>query len=275
MPSESVARTHGTRQEGSGGDREGVRTLAASGHAAPRRSVSLIPSGARVFVHGAAATPTPLLEALVRATRSRRRRALPPAHRRPGAVRRAGARGRFLSISLFTGAPLRRADRRGRAPTSSRSSSRTSRALFPTGRIPLDVALVQLSPPDRHGYCTLGTSVDAALAAARCRRGSSSPRSTSGCRARTATRSCRSIARRRVHAHRPAAARAPARAPPTEVEDAHRRARGRAGRRRRHAADGHRRHPRRRAAAAGRQARPRRPHRDVLGRRSSIWSRAA
>ena len=39
--------------------------------------------------------------------------------------------------------------------------------LFSIGPIPLDVALVQLSPPDRHGYCTLGTSVDAALAAAR------------------------------------------------------------------------------------------------------------
>jgi 4-hydroxybutyrate CoA-transferase len=35
--------------------------------------------------------------------------------------------------------------------------------------IPLDVALLQVSPPDAHGYCTLGTSVDAALAAyARC-----------------------------------------------------------------------------------------------------------
>src|SRR5436190_1024118 len=34
-------------------------------------------------------------------------------------------------------------------------------ALFETRRIPLDVALVQLSPPDRHGACTLGTSVDA------------------------------------------------------------------------------------------------------------------
>ncbi len=29
----------------------------------------------------------------------------------------------------------------------------------------LDVAILQLSPPDRHGYCTLGTSVDSALAA--------------------------------------------------------------------------------------------------------------
>ena len=37
--------------------------------------------------------------------------------------------------------------------------------LFASRRIPLDVALVSLSPPDRHGLCTLGTSIDAAKAA--------------------------------------------------------------------------------------------------------------
>ena len=37
--------------------------------------------------------------------------------------------------------------------------------LFLSRQIPLDVALVQLSPPNRHGHCTLGTSVDAAMAA--------------------------------------------------------------------------------------------------------------
>ena len=37
--------------------------------------------------------------------------------------------------------------------------------LFATRRIPLDVALVSLSPPDEHGLCTLGTSIDAAKAA--------------------------------------------------------------------------------------------------------------
>ena len=38
-------------------------------------------------------------------------------------------------------------------------------ALFHTKKIRLDAALVQLSPPDAHGYSTLGTSVDAARAA--------------------------------------------------------------------------------------------------------------
>ena len=37
--------------------------------------------------------------------------------------------------------------------------------LFRRNILPLDVALVQVSPPDKHGYCSLGTSVDCAAAA--------------------------------------------------------------------------------------------------------------
>ena len=36
--------------------------------------------------------------------------------------------------------------------------------LFRKGILPIDVALVQVSPPDAHGYCSLGTSVDIARA---------------------------------------------------------------------------------------------------------------
>jgi acyl-CoA hydrolase len=37
--------------------------------------------------------------------------------------------------------------------------------LFEKQRLPLDVAFIQVSPPDKHGYCSLGTSVDVSLAA--------------------------------------------------------------------------------------------------------------
>ena len=37
--------------------------------------------------------------------------------------------------------------------------------LFKKGHMPLDVAIVTVSPPDQHGYCTLGTSVDIGRAA--------------------------------------------------------------------------------------------------------------
>lgn len=39
-------------------------------------------------------------------------------------------------------------------------------ALFRTGRVPIDVALISVSPPDEHGFCSLGVSIDIVKAAA-------------------------------------------------------------------------------------------------------------
>ena len=128
-------------------------------------TVSHVASGMRVFVHGAAATPTPLVEALCR-RQDLADVSLYHLHTAgPAPFAEPEAAGRFLSISLFTGAPLRKAIEEGRADFVPVFLSDIPR-LFATRAIPLDVAMVQLSPPDQHGYCTLGTSVDAALAAA-------------------------------------------------------------------------------------------------------------
>lgn len=40
--------------------------------------------------------------------------------------------------------------------------------LFENGQLPIDVAMITVSPPDEHGYCSLGISVDLGLAACRC-----------------------------------------------------------------------------------------------------------
>ena len=48
------------------------------------------------------------------------------------------------------------------------SSVKTSR-LYRSGTVPCDVAMVQVSPVDKHGYVSLGTSVDATLAGHRVR----------------------------------------------------------------------------------------------------------
>ncbi len=37
--------------------------------------------------------------------------------------------------------------------------------LFKKNIVPLDVVFIQVSPPDKHGYCSLGVSVEATLAA--------------------------------------------------------------------------------------------------------------
>ena len=128
-------------------------------------AISRITSGMHVFVHGAAATPTPLLEALV-GNAALENVTLYHLHTAgPAPFVDPEHRQRFRSVSLFAGPSVRNAINDGAADFVPIFLSDIP-SLFLTGRIALDAALLQLSPPDAHGYCTLGTSVDAALAAA-------------------------------------------------------------------------------------------------------------
>ena len=130
----------------------------------PEQAVALVESSSRVFVHGAAATPTPLLEALADRTDLDNVRLYHLHLDGPCRFADAEHHGRFVSVSLFTGPALRTPIDEGRADFMPIFLSHIP-GLFRTGRIPLDAAIVQVSPPDRHGACTLGTSVDAAKAA--------------------------------------------------------------------------------------------------------------
>jgi acyl-CoA hydrolase len=130
----------------------------------PAEVVSRIKSGDRVFVHGGAATPSTLLDAMCE-RRDLERVTLYHLHTEGhGAFADPIHHGRFRSVSLFVGPPLRKAVADGRADFMPVFLSEIPN-LFLSGQIPLDVALVQLSPPNRHGHSTLGTSVDAAMAA--------------------------------------------------------------------------------------------------------------
>lgn len=123
-----------------------------------------VAKGQRIFVHGAAATPTPLLEALVQRTDLSDVR-LYHLHLEGSVPFAAPEQSeRFRSISFFTGPALRGPIAEGRADCIPVFLSDIP-GLLSSRQIPLDVALVQLSPPDRHGLCSLGTSVDAARAA--------------------------------------------------------------------------------------------------------------
>lgn len=121
-------------------------------------------SGARVFVHGAAATPVPLLDALAARTDLEGVRLY---HLHTAGTNRFVApetEGRLRSVSFFVGPQLRQAVAEGRADFMPVFLSDIP-ALFSSGAVPLDAAIVQVSPPDRHGLVSLGTSVDAARAA--------------------------------------------------------------------------------------------------------------
>ena len=131
----------------------------------PSYVVSHLQSGMSVFVHGAAATPTALIAALAARRDVRDLRLIHLHTEGPAPFAEPDRQAEFRSISLFTGSPLREAVAEGRADFIPIFLSDVP-GLFTSGALHLDAALLQLSPPDRHGYCTLGTSCDAARAAA-------------------------------------------------------------------------------------------------------------
>ncbi len=120
-----------------------------------------VPSGARVFVHGAAATPVPLLDALAARTDVEGVSLYHLHTEGTSSFVAPEVAGRLRSVSFFAGSAARSAIAQGRADFLPVFLSDIP-DLFVSGSIPLDVAIVQLSPPDRHGMCSLGTSIDAA-----------------------------------------------------------------------------------------------------------------
>lgn len=128
-------------------------------------AVAGIRSGMRVFVHGAAATPVALLDALAARADLEGVTLFHMHTEGASAFLAPGMEGRIRSVSLFTGANARAPIREGRADYVPVFLSDIP-ALFASGRIRLDAALLCLSPMDEHGLHTLGTSCDAARAAA-------------------------------------------------------------------------------------------------------------
>src|SRR3954468_11177530 len=81
----------------------------------PEEAVARISSGMRVFIHGAAATPTPLIEALSRRSDLADVSLYHLHTAGPAPFAAPEQAGRFRSISLFTGEPLRTAVNEGLA----------------------------------------------------------------------------------------------------------------------------------------------------------------
>jgi acyl-CoA hydrolase len=128
-------------------------------------AVRLVRSGDRVFVHGAAAVPSVLVDALTARAPEVRNVEVVHLHTLGGAPYTAPEMaGHFRHRALFVGANVRAAVNAGRADFVPVFLSDIP-GLFHNGHLPLDVALVNVAPPDAHGFCSLGTSVDVAKAA--------------------------------------------------------------------------------------------------------------
>src|ERR1700756_889414 len=77
--------------------------------------------------------------------------------------------GHFRHNAMFIGANVREAINEGRADYTPVYLSEIEE-LFESGAMPIDVALIEVSPPDSHGFCSFGVGVDTTLTAAKCAR---------------------------------------------------------------------------------------------------------
>jgi 4-hydroxybutyrate CoA-transferase len=131
-----------------------------------RTAVQVVESGNRVYLHGMCSTPTPLVEALVaRGDELREVEILQTLTMGPAPFTDARWFGHFRLRTFFVSPNVRAAVNAGRASYAPVFLSYIPKLFLPDGPYPIDVALIQVSSPDKHGYCSLGPSVDVTRAA--------------------------------------------------------------------------------------------------------------
>lgn len=128
----------------------------------------IIGPGCRVFISGGASVPFALVDSFLSAAHQFKDVELVHIHGLGGSPWIDPKFGDVLRTNSFFLTPeLREAVERGQADYTPCPMSEVA-SLFENGPLPLDVALIQVSPPDAHGRCSLGVSVDVVKAAAAC-----------------------------------------------------------------------------------------------------------
>ena len=129
-------------------------------------AVKAIRSGDCVYIHPGAAEPEQLVRAMVR--RAPELRNVTVIHLlTTGSADyvRPEMAGKFRHVAFFAGSNVRQAINEGRADFIPIFLSEVE-ALFSSGTVPIDVALIHVSPPDEHGFCSYGVGVDTTKTAA-------------------------------------------------------------------------------------------------------------
>lgn len=133
-------------------------------------AVRSVKSGDHVHLSSVASAPQVLIEALCRRGRTGEIRDVRIHHLHTegqAPYTEPEFDGVFFHQGFFIGANVRKSVQSGYSDYIPVLLSETQK-LYRCGALPCDVAMVQVSPPDRHGFVSLGTSVDATLAAIEC-----------------------------------------------------------------------------------------------------------
>ena len=134
----------------------------------PDEALRCVQSGMRVYIQPGCAEPETLVEALMR--RGPDVYDVEIVHMMtmgPAPYVAPEMAGHFRHNAVFIGANVRDAINDGRADYTPIYLSEIEE-LFESGAMPIDVALIEVSPPDSHGFCSFGIGVDTTLTAAKC-----------------------------------------------------------------------------------------------------------
>ena len=134
------------------------------------QALTHVSSGMRVYIQPGCAEPETLVEALIR--RAPELQEVEIVHMMTmGAAAYVAPEmaGHFRHNAMFIGGNVRDAINDGRADYTPINLSEIE-PLFESGAMPINVALIEVSPPDSHGYCSFGVGVDTTLTAAKCAR---------------------------------------------------------------------------------------------------------
>lgn len=132
----------------------------------PDEAIKKIKSGDRVFLTGNASVPLPLLDALVkRAPELKDVEVCHPLTICPADYVAPEMEGHLRINSMFISANVRKAVNQGRADFTPVMLSEFP-LLFKNGHLPLDVALIHVSPPDENGFCSMGAESGLTISAA-------------------------------------------------------------------------------------------------------------
>lgn len=133
-------------------------------------AVKVIKSGDHIHLSSVASAPQCLIKAMCERGRNGEFKDVHVHHLHtegPAPYSEAEFEGVFQLDSFFVGGNVRKTTQAGYADYIPVFLSETQK-LYRSGAVPCNVAMIQVSTPDKHGYVSLGTSVDATLAAVEC-----------------------------------------------------------------------------------------------------------
>ncbi|MCL2711994.1 MAG: GNAT family N-acetyltransferase [Methanomassiliicoccaceae archaeon] len=130
----------------------------------PKKALLAVKPGRTIYISGGCATPKYVMENLLKKDTSHDNKVLTSFNFNPSPFADEDVQKNFRVNSFFMDTEVEEGVRKGKMDYTPIHTSELP-YMFDSDRIPVDVAIVHVSPPDTHGYCSLGTSVDITKAA--------------------------------------------------------------------------------------------------------------